>query len=152
MNGEDACAAVSAMSEMGESYLLITMDLSMPKCNGLEAAKRMRVNLYRGTTTPIVALSGFDLLQPIPTCARIGMPGAEMFCKQIQKPLTPPKASEVDERGRAVGWRGMVGMYESCAWCCSPPQVAYPPLTSRPLTSDCAAVRNASNHSRWGLK
>ena len=96
VNGEEACAAVRAMSELGESYLLITMDLSMPKCNGVEATEHVRSNLYRGATTPIVALSTFDPLQPpLSECTPMGQLNAFTFCQEIQKPLTPPKAHQV---------------------------------------------------------
>mmetsp|Transcript_25659 Transcript_25659/g.59935 ORF Transcript_25659/g.59935 Transcript_25659/m.59935 type:complete len:345 (+) Transcript_25659:284-1318(+) len=96
MNGEEACAAVRAMSETGESYLLITMDLSMPKCNGVEATEHVRSNLYRGATTPIVALSSFDPLQPpLSECTPTGQLDAFTFCQEIEKPLTPPKAHQI---------------------------------------------------------
>ena len=108
MNGEEACAAVRAMSEMGESYLLITMDLSMPKCNGVEATEHVRSNLYRGATTPIVALSSFDPLQPpLSECTPTGQLDAFTFCQQIEKPLTPPKAHQVGLRDR--GGQGVAG-------------------------------------------
>ena len=48
----------------GESYLFITMDLAMPVLDGLRATEIVRQHMYRGATTPIVAVSSFDPMQP----------------------------------------------------------------------------------------
>jgi len=43
----------------GESYALLIMDLAMPVLDGMHATEIVREHMYRGATTPIVAVSSF---------------------------------------------------------------------------------------------
>lgn len=89
-DGREAVSHVTRLSDVGESYLLITMDLAMPILDGVRATENVRVHAYRGSTTPIVALSCFDNGVP-PLDAEQLKP--YVFCDLIPKPLTNEGAS-----------------------------------------------------------
>eukprot|EP00614_Pseudopedinella_elastica_P012255 CAMPEP_0172612118 /NCGR_PEP_ID=MMETSP1068-20121228/31727_1 /TAXON_ID=35684 /ORGANISM="Pseudopedinella elastica, Strain CCMP716" /LENGTH=204 /DNA_ID=CAMNT_0013416263 /DNA_START=126 /DNA_END=740 /DNA_ORIENTATION=- len=94
-DGQEACALVHGMSLQGRSYLFITMDLSMPILDGLLATEIIRLHMYHGSSTPILAISSFDPCQP-PLSKR--SPGDFVFSEKIQKPLTFNCAHEIVSR------------------------------------------------------
>jgi CheY-like chemotaxis protein len=89
-NGEEALESWFAAKSAGTPYDLVLMDIQMPRLDGIETAKRIRINeAQAGRRTPILALTANTLLEDRYACFEAGMDGF------LVKPLDRDKLAEV---------------------------------------------------------
>jgi len=67
---EDGVAAMKVLAEMPERYMLVLMDVEMPRLNGLKATTLLR---QQGFNKPIVALTAHALVEDRARCIEAGM-------------------------------------------------------------------------------
>jgi PAS domain S-box-containing protein len=88
-NGEEALESWFAAKSAGTPYDLVLMDIQMPRLDGIETAKRIRINeAQAGRRTPILALTANTLLEDRYACFEAGMDGF------LVKPLDREKLTE----------------------------------------------------------
>jgi PAS domain S-box-containing protein len=89
-NGEQALESWLAAKSAGAPYDLVLMDIQMPKLDGIETTKRIRLNeaAQSGRRTPILALTANTLVEDRYACFEAGMDGF------LVKPLDREKLTE----------------------------------------------------------
>lgn len=73
VDGLEAIAMVEDAARAGRPYDLVLMDMQMPKLDGLEATRRLRLAGHRPETLPIVALTANAYEEDIRACLDAGM-------------------------------------------------------------------------------
>ena len=91
-DGEEAVESWLAAKSAGAPYDLVLMDIQMPRLDGIEATKRIRINeAAPGRRTPILALTANTLAEDRHACFEAGMDGF------LVKPLDREKLTEALE-------------------------------------------------------
>ncbi|MGX7745453.1 ATP-binding protein [Rhodopseudomonas parapalustris] len=90
-DGRGAVAAWQAAEQAGTPFDLVLMDVQMPHCDGLEAARQIRAREteYAGPRVPIMALTANTLTEDREACFEAGMDGF------LIKPVDPDKLAEL---------------------------------------------------------